>query len=120
MFFLAIWIVVLLLILVITFDLSSFVGQEMSRNFKRNVNLAKLVFNFAKLWRDQRFVLEADPRHLDINKKSLTELKMKEVDRERNYFANNSTDVPLLVCVTRLNGIIEYDQWSKCVTTLTR
>ena len=56
MFFLAIWIVVVLLVLVMTFDASKWIVKDMARNFQRNMNLAKLVFNMFKLLGNRHFV----------------------------------------------------------------
>lgn len=123
MFFLAIWVVLVLLVLVMSFDLSSWMGQELSRNLKRNMNLAKLVFGFAKLWGNPRFVQEADPRHLEISSATLASLRENELERERQYFSSSSKDKPILSCLVHVavpESDIEYAEWSRCVTTLTR
>lgn len=123
MFFLAIWVVLVLLVLVISFDLSSWMGQELSRNLRRNMNLAKLVFGFAKLWGDPRFVREADPRHLEISSATLASLRENEMQREREYFSTSSKDRPILGCLVHAvapESNIDYAEWSRCVTTLTR
>lgn len=121
MFFLAIWVVLVLLVLVMSFDLSSWIGQELTRNLRRNMNLAKLVFSFAKLWGNPRFVQEADPRHLEISNATLVSLRENELQREREYFSSHSTDRAILSCLVHITSAsVEYEAWSHCVTTLTR
>ena len=56
MFFLAIWIVVVLLVLVLTFDASKWIVKGLARNFQRNLKWARLGFNMFKLWGNRHFV----------------------------------------------------------------
>ena len=126
MFFFLIWIVVVLLVLVMTFDASKWIVKDLARNFQRNMNLAKLVFNMFKLWGNRHFVQEADPRHLEISRDTLSNLRRYEQERERDHFSRlDATDRPLLLCLSRLSATTErfafdYHDWSSCVTTLTR